>query len=257
MKKYVFKVYIEDYTKEVTIDELQNADLIDMDKYVLERGGYISLCQTLAEQLKVQSYDIKKIVILNLRKKYEYSIITNNQYIKNLLSDNVEKDSITKSEYYKEMRDYLFKNLESNNYKNFLNNIYTYENNFKLLLTNYSNAYSQVTETEEERINVSNLRQEVEKKLSEYKNYRGLCICRQKSEENINSNNKLKQSLSITLSPAIMTTTKYKLNQPHFLSVTEETEKYNHDNEEFLDPEEYLMMQGDSEPDMGNSPMGY
>jgi len=257
MTKYVFKVYTEDNANNVNIEELQQAELIDMDKYAIKSGSYMDLSQILAKKLKIEQHNIKRIVILNIRKGLEFSIAINNKYLKNLLLDVEEKNQITKSKHYSEMKDYLFQNLESNNYKDFLNNVYTYENKFRMLLTNYSNAYSQGTYTEEERLNVSHLRQEVEKKLSEYKNYRGLCICRQKSEERTSYYGKQKPSLSIMLTPTIMTTAKYKLKPQYFPTVEEETEKYNRDNEEFLDPEEYLMMQGDSESEVDEIPKSY
>lgn len=258
MAKYVFKVYTEGAVNIVTLDELKQADLLDIDRFTIQHGSYINVTDILAEKLEILSQEIKRISIFNTRKEIEFSIVANNKYLRALLSElSDNQKEITKSAHYTEMKEYLFKKLESKNYKDFLDNIYTYNNKFKVLLSRYGNAYNQGTYTEEERVNVSNLKLEIEKKLSEYKNYRGLCICRQKSEEVRIFSNKQKPSLSIVVRPPVMTSEKIKLKYQEFPTIEEETEMYNQDNEEFLDPEEYAMMQGDSESEVKRYPKNY
>lgn len=258
MAKYIFKVYTEDSIDNVTLDGLQQAELLDIDRFIIQNGGYINLANILAEKLEIPLRDIKRISILNTRKDIEFSIAANNKYLKKLLSELSDNQNIiNRSSSYLEMKEYLFQNLESKNYEDFLDNVYTYRNKFKMLLSRYGNVYNQGTYSEEERLNVSNLKQEIEKKLSNYKNYRGLCICRQKSEEFRFSSNKQKPSLNITVRPAVMTKETFKLKQQEFPTIEDETERYNQDNEEFLDPEEYAMMQGDSESEVKRYPRNY
>lgn len=248
--KYVFKVYTELVNSEVVLDELQHAELIDMDRFSIEHYGYFELCNILAEKLKISQQEIKHISILYPRKNIEFSIVSNNKYLVSLLNEvTSQQKEIIKTNQYRELKDYLFAHLETKDYETFLNEIYTYKNKFSQLLQKYGNAYNQGMYSEEERINISNLRHEIEKKLSEYKNCRGLCICRQKSEE-IRFSTKKRTNHNLTVASTIVAKPQFKLQPQKFETVEEKTDKYNLENEEFLDPEEYMMMQGDADSDV-------
>lgn len=249
MTKFLFKVYTEDdKTHKVELDELKKAELFDVDKFIIENGGYLNLSNILADKLSILPQAIKRISILNIRKETEFSVASGNKYLNPLLSEiNNSQEKITTSQYYKKMKDYLFEKLESKDYQEFLEHVYNYQNQFKTLISKYANTYHQGVYSDEERVNLSNLKIEVEKKLSIYKNYRGLCICRERSEEMRISSSKAK---NVKVTPVVMTNENFKLKPATFSTIEDKTEKYNYDNDEFLDPEEYAMMQGDSESEV-------
>ena len=156
MAKYSFNVYLTNgSSKKVTPSCLENADLCDMDKFVNEVGGYFELCRFLADELEINSTDIEKIMILRNKKEVEFSLINSNHYLTPVLNSLETKkiqgngpyqiDAIVVSSNnatYLEMKNYLFQNLR-NNYERFLNEVYTYENEFFRILNRYGSLYNQ------------------------------------------------------------------------------------------------------------------
>lgn len=248
MKKYVFKVYTKSSVYYAEIKGLEEADLQEIDKFTVELGGILDLKQLLAKANEIDEQEITKVVILSLRKNREYSIITNNKYLKNTLLEITGDQKITESSHYQEMKAYLLKKLKSNEATDFLNNIYTYNNTFKDTLSKYVKAKKQMPASEEEDREISNLEREIFQQLARYKNYRGLCICRQKNDDNyykprINAHSQV-------LDP----NNKYKLNYNSnytFKTIEEKTDDYNKENDEFLSKEEYSKMMGEDIEDTG------
>lgn len=268
--KYKFKVYLQNGETETIIpNEMKDTKLEDLDRFSIEKGGFLGLCEILGKELSMNPHKIDKITILQLKTGMEFSLISNNQYISAVLSSLQTKKVQRYGNYfidatiisnnhssYLEMKDYVFKNLHSNHLK-FLNEIYHYQNSFHKLLYQYANAYQQGIYSEEEERNIKELERKITSELSIYQNYRGLSSARKRWEEMVNrqSQNKYNQkntthlqvTSSVTTSPYIM----YHVTEENLKNVTI---TFNQEYEEFLEPEEYEKMLGE---DSSNSKYRY
>lgn len=240
MKKYVFKVYTNKSQLEVTLEGLENASLQEMDKFTVENGAYLDLVNTLANKLSIPSEEITRICILSLRKGTEFSIITNNKYLRYFLLNLPNNQEVTPTDIYKEMREYLFENLAPSKSQNFLDNIYDYNNTFRELLSKYAITNKCSQESEENMNHARRLKIEVDESLKKYKNFRSLCICRSRNEEYYHT--LIRKTQNLTITPQVLITPNINLNKDlnhSFKSVTERTADFNDESEEFLSPEEY------------------
>ena len=247
MIKYAFRIYDQnDKFYDIELKELNGKELQGVDRFIIEIGDYFNLIELLAKKSSIETHQIQRVKIYDKKKDIEFSIVSHNKYLRELLSEmSDDKQSITISPHYVKMREYLLENLQSPNYQDFLDSVYTYKNKFRTLLFKYASVYNQKKYSEEELINENNLMKEVLSKLSSYKNFRGLCICRQKNEDgDYTFSNLSKKTNNIEIKPAVITSSKFNINYD-FPTIEEETKDYNYENEEFLEPSEYAMMQGD------------
>lgn len=259
MAKYVFKVYLSGGSEKIiTLPDIENTDLFDMDRYVVENGGYFQLIHKLADNYNLPVNQIEKVTILRLKKEIEFSILSHNPYLEPVLN-NLEKKKILgygnhltettvvsrENESFQNMKEYLFKNLKEN-YQSFLENVYKYHNEFSNLLYRYGSIYHHGIYSEEEIKNVRELELRIETELSIYKNFRGLCLARQQSEKYGKSNThqtkkdskvshlEVKSNIPITkinLQPIAITQEQANQTNSYINDLGEE-------KEEFLDPEE-------------------
>lgn len=268
--KYKFKVYLQNGETETIIpNEIKDANLEDLDRFSIEQGGFLGLCEVLEKELSIHPHQIDKIKILQLKTGMEFSLISNNQYISSVLSSLQTKKVQGHGNYfidttvisndnisYVEMRDYVFENIQGD-YSYFLKEIYNYKNQFSKLLYQYGMAYNQGIYDEEEERNIKELERKIALELSIYKNYRGLSIARKRWEERVNRqiqnkhNQKNVRNLQVTSS---VTNNSYTIHP-----ITEEDLKdviitFNQEYEEFLEPREYIQMLGE---DSSNSKYRY
>lgn len=261
MAKYSFKVYLTDgSSKKIILSSLEKADLCDMDKFVCDIGGFFELCDYLADKLELDSKSIDKITILRNKKEVEFSLINSNSYLTPVLNDlKIKKiqgygpyqiDAIVVSSSnptYLEMNNYLFKNLR-NDYEKFLNEVYTYDNEFSKLLNRYGNLYSQGINQEDEINELKQLEDRISLELRVYKNYRGMCKSRYNYERNNNRNINNLNVANVTDTNVKLinnNSTIYHDNTSNHEKFYESAIEYNQENEEFLDEEEYNDMVGD------------
>lgn len=257
MAKYSFKVYLKDGSSKLIIpSSLKNTDLSDFDQFTLNLKDKFKLEDILASKLNINSSEISDITILRLTKQVEFSVIYNNKYLLPVIDDLISK-TVNTNMYPKkvtavnhnnpsflEMKTYLLDNIR-NNYQGFLSDIYTYNNEFSKLLYQYGSIYHQIVSEEDER-NLKELETRIYQELSVYKNYRGLCKSRLKSETYHNYQSKSNKSnlvsnLDIKKTSKIITP--YTFDKD--LEVAKQTIRYNEEYDEFLEPYEYEEMIGD------------
>ena len=209
MAKYNYKVNLTDGTTKIFNPlTIENVELYHMDKYINDCGDLLSFYKIIGDKLNISSSLIDNIKIIQTSKGIEFSIVSNNPYLKNILLD-VEKKKIRNYKNYEmdtmvvssnnsgfiEMKNFLFNNLE-NNSTLFFNEIYKYNNDFSSLLYKYSVVYNSSLRNEEDLRNLNELKNKIKIGLSIYKNYRGLCKARYEYENrvvyssNIRNNNK-------------------------------------------------------------------
>ncbi len=247
MARYGFKVYLKDGdTKTVYFSALEKASLQEMDSFVLEQGIF-ALENKLAEELTVLPQEIEKVKILQVRKQTEFSLCIGNPYLNPILMEIKNSHKIpTTHPVYQDMKKYLFQNLWSENYRYFLDEIYSYQNQFHSLLERYCLTYHQYSEGAEDDRYQKELEEDILENLKNYKNYRGLCICRKKQEEKA-----MQTRFSHLKISSQIATTPYHLSSSSsysFLSTEEKVSHYNQKHDEYLSPDEYQMMQGEDEP---------
>ncbi len=248
MARFKFKVYLENKIKFIELEEYQKKTLQEMDIICLDKGNYYDLLDDLAYTLQILKSEIKKVYIYDSSKDNDFSIICGNSYIENIMKEISNGKKVTETSSYLEMKNYLFEQLESDNYKTFLTEVYNYGNTFQGILSRYATSFHQGVYSEEESKNLQDLKSEILERLAKYKNYRGLAISRKKKEENYFYKKKSvpkKNSLSVTTK--MVTNPNYTLNRT-FKTTLEKVEEYNQETEEYLDPEEYEMMYGEDDP---------
>ena len=264
--KYQFKVYLKNGDMMMIVpSQMKGTDLQDYDLFSIQNHGFFGLTQILGKELSIASTDIDKITILHQRKNIEFSLVTNNPYVSAVIFDLYPKkipgvggnymiDAIlvpNDHPSYIEMRDYLFQNLQTDA-SHFLDEVYTYQNQFHTLLYQYASSLRQSLHTEEEERNIQELKQRIRLELSIYKNYRGLCLARKKYEDRIHSslfsnmNQKSVQNLKIT---HYATQNLYSMQSSDEDDLTNRTIIFNQEHEEFLEPEEFAQMQGEISSD--------
>lgn len=266
--KYKFKVYLQNgETKMLVPKEIQNADLPDLDRFSIEKKGYINLCRVLGEELSISPHQIQKITILQIQTGIEFSLVLYNQYLSSILSSLQTKKILGHGNYwmnttvissnhdsYLEMKKYLLENIHTN-YSHFLKEIYYYPNQFHNLLYQYGVSYHQGIYGEEEARNMKELEQRIALELSIYKNYRSLCIARKRWEENRKYQNQKNQNHIQNVSVTnYANQNSYTMNRIPENDLGSVTILFNQQNEEFLEPEEYEEMLGE---DSSNSKYRY
>lgn len=189
MAKYCFKVTVNDGNNMGILPSSlsDKSELSDFDNYVYQSGGFLYLCNKLASELNIDSVQISDIKISQIRTGLDFSPIYVNPYLTDVLSsvkkksiigyDNYPLDTIvvsTDSDMYKEMKDYLFYNLEKNSDK-FFEEIYVNNNKFSDLLKKYVTLYKIEFPSTDDARELSNLNDKILKGLSIYRNYRSLC----------------------------------------------------------------------------------
>ena len=248
MARFKFKVYLENKIKFIELEEYQKKTLQEMDIICLEKESYYDLLDDLAYTSDISRSEIKKVYIYDSIKDNEFSIICGNSYIENIIREISNGKKVTETNSYLEMKNYLLDQLENDNYKTFLTEVYNYGNTFQGILSRYATSFHQGVYSEEESKNLQDLKSEILERLAKYKNYRGLAIFRKKKEENyfyIKKSVPKKNSLSVTTK--MVTNPNYTLNRT-FKTTLEKVEEYNQETEEYLDPEEYEMMYGEDDP---------
>ena len=129
MAKYQFSVILKDNSQhEVTLEELENAKLSDIDNFVM-KIGYSKLSRLLANKLSTDSFKIEYVTIVNSKNKnVRFSIINKNEYLEPVFYDiyTREMQRYTKTyrsletvisndnEAFKEMYKYLLNELRNN-----------------------------------------------------------------------------------------------------------------------------------------------
>lgn len=201
MGKYSFRLYL--VAGDIKDIKLSNSnDISDFDRYVEENNGLYGLSNKLADMIDVSTRDITKITIVRNVKgnELEYSLVSSNPYLTPVI-DKVENKKILSPDgryqinavtipmdnpNYIEMKKYLFDNIKDN-YKQFLNYVYKYNNEFSKLLYKYGSSYNDTIYNEEtEEHNIKDLQRRIEIGLSIYSNFRTLCIARSNNESKLN-----------------------------------------------------------------------
>lgn len=257
MAKYQFSVILNDNSQhEVTLEELENAKLYDIDNFIM-KIGYSKLSRLLANELSIDFLKIEYIAIVNSKNKnIRFSIINKNEYLEPVFYDiyTREMQRYTKTyrsletvisndnEAFKEMYKYLLNELRSNPQK-FLTSIYKYQNNFSNLLHQYGMSYQNNSNTEEEQRNIEELERQIKEELSIYKNYRGLCIARSKAKSSfytLNKSNPITESKKakpiIKSTPTIIE--EPKMTQDDANDLNQFVNLVGEEKEEFLEPDE-------------------
>lgn len=259
MAKYLFKLYLKSgETKLILPETISGNNLYEFDRYTLELKGSTELSKILGEKIKVDSNDIETVVILNQKNAIEYSVIYVNEYLKLIVNDLKEKtifggrnykrtiDAVnTNNPNFLEMEEYLLDNLEANG-KYFVDNTYGYKNNFSQLLLTYVDAYvqSEIESTEEEKRNVNSLKSQIIEELSDYKNYRGLCKTRLKNRQITIVPRKNNIVTNLNVCEQMYAVKPYTFDKDK--EITNQAIIYNEKYDEFLEPDEYKQMLGDS-----------
>lgn len=258
MAKYSFKLYLKNgEVKTVVPSELTDADLPYLDKFAIKTGSSFGLAKVLADEVGIDFDQVDNISILKATKKIEFSVIYQNKYLEPVFS-NLKTKTITCHGYQKtvtavdfsnpnclEMKEYLLDNIR-NNYDNFSKNVYNYENEFSRLLYRYSSIYQQRLQSEEDLRAVKELEEQILTELSIYKNYRGLCKARLKSEKQFVYTPK-RSSNSVTnlnINDYAKNSVPYTFDKDE--EVAKQTVSYNQEYDEFLEADEYEKMLGDS-----------
>ena len=184
MARFKFKVYLENKIKFIELEEYQKKTLQEMDIICLEKESYYDLLDDLAYTSDISRSEIKKVYIYDSIKDNEFSIICGNSYIENIIREISNGKKVTETNSYLEMKNYLLDQLENDNYKTFLTEVYNYGNTFQGILSRYATSFHQGVYSEEESKNLQDLKSEILERLAKYKNYRGLAISRKKKEEN-------------------------------------------------------------------------
>lgn len=256
MAKYEFNIILTNGSQQnVTLDQLENAKLSEIDCFIM-KVGYTEFLKLLANKLNISTQKINYVNIVNTRNRnIKISIVSKNEYLRPVLDDLSKKEIqrygkmyrsletvISKNnEKFKEMYNYLINQLKNNSDK-FLINIYTYKNSFSSLLYQYSNLCKSSINTEEEQRNIENFERQICEELSIYKNYRGLCIARSKSEYKfytLNKNSPIIESKKIkpiVSQPVIIE--EPKMTQIDANNFNQFINDIGEEKEEFLEPEE-------------------
>lgn len=250
MAKYEFKIELEDgkvykyVPNDLTSDELNDLDFFSMQYKLFE------LENKFKSDLAING-NIKRVVIINVKNpEFEFNLIINNPYMKNLPQKFEKKDifrnnhpesviTVDKnSEAYKEMRKFLFDNINSKK-DIFFDSIYNRKNNLRDLLEKYVQTIKQEI-NEEDMIELRKLIQNIENELSVYKTYRGFAVSRKKYEDTAITN-----VLPIN-NRRVEVQENYASKPPVFKTTQELVNEYNQedDEEEFLDEDEYMEMAG-------------
>lgn len=251
--KYGINVYLKNGNISfVKLDEFNDMELIDIDKYIEKMGGYSSFKTFIANKSSINIDMIDKIKILYLRKDIEFSIVSNNPYLSKTLASFKEKQvkgnngNYFYSTYalsfdnknYQEMKQYLFNMLRTN--PNFVDGIYKYRNSFSDNLRKYATSYHECNDSEEENRNLIELEDSIENSLIKYKNYRSICIARYMSEnqflkKHTNAETKKEEPLQYkTKEPTFHEFNQDDINQLNNFINDDQEEK-----EEFIELEEY------------------
>lgn len=255
MAKYSFEVTLKNGDIRLVVpDKIRNGNLADFDKFVEEIGGTTKLEEYISDKLDITYSDIKSVMILGNAKQTHFALVSNNQYLTPVLN-NLEVKTInipgkypkttttisTGNLAYQEMKKYLFDNLKSN-YEHFLTQIYPLNNEFSRLLNSYGNAYKPEVYTEEEATNIKLLENKIAQELSIYKNYRGLCRYRTLNGFKQFQSPKKNVITNLDIKPSVKTKEPYTFDKE--AEIAKQTEFYNQEYEEFLEPDEYEQMLG-------------
>ena len=233
MARFKFKVYLENKIKFIELEEYQKKTLQEMDIICLEKESYYDLLDDLAYTSDISRSEIKKVYIYDSIKDNEFSIICGNSYIENIIREISNGKKVTETNSYLEMKNYLLDQLENDNYKTFLTEVYNYGNTFQGILSRYATSFHQGVYSEEESKNLQDLKSEILERLAKYNYFY------------IKKSVPKKNSLSVTTK--LVTNPNYTLNRT-FKTTLEKVEEYNQETEEYLDPEEYEMMYGEDDP---------
>lgn len=193
---FYFNVETEDNTYEIIPSEVDRTRLESFDKYTLKKG--FGLKNRMREENNIPS-TIEKITIRPDRGNYEFSIVTSNPYLSSIIDKIVYKDiqlpgenyirentSVIdiESEEFGEMKDYIISKLETE--EHFLRNMFgEYNNDIRNIMARYQNAVRNNQGNYEDVRNIEDLKTELTKYLSLYKNYRKVSIKRLAYEENL------------------------------------------------------------------------
>lgn len=267
--KYYFNVYLDDDSTMKYIPNELNSDkkdeLIFFDLFVSCFSDTYKFYNRIEKDLNLTDRFIKKVTIDYKRtKKSEnlsaFSIINNNPYIKEVLKvDNnhfsyIRKKEIYGSKNYKrkvvsissncldytKMREYLFEEIGKQEEK-FLEDIYTYNNDFSKLLLRYIILRKQRIDSLEDNNVLLEIKDKILEELSNYKTFRGLALRRYYYEKkgykfdkisDKPNNKEVPPKKEIIDIDSIDTTSE----------VIEDLESYNSKHDEYLEPDEFKQM---------------
>lgn len=258
MAKYSYEVTLKTgEIKLVVPEKLATGNLADFDRFIEGIGGTIKFEQYISDKLGISCFDIKGIKILGNTKQIHFALMNGDQYLAPVLNDlKVKAISIpgryskttttvsTENPAYKEMKKYLYDNIRGD-YNYFLSQVYTLNNQFSRLLNSYGYSYQQrMCTSEEDDRNIADLETQINQELSVYKNYRGLCRYRTLAETKMDKHIKKGPINNLTIKPDVKVLTPYTFDKDE--EVAKQTVSYNQEYDEFLEPDEYEKMLGDS-----------
>lgn len=274
-KRHYFNIY-ENETKcdGYYHPTIENPSLYDMDMFLLKNGNIDEVAYAiLGEEPGFNVYDVKILQIIEYnddgktkKNKYEYNSMVDNEYLTAFLETRIgekssRKTSLDKSDKnYINMRTYLFKQLEENG-KYFLDNL----GGRKSVLNDFNQyyyAYQSRNNSSEEMVQYDEKKIVVEDLLQSYSVFRNLCKYRanmEKSYQRPINNFKMgtpssyyyalqknkKPSKSKVGSPKKIEKSELEKEKEHQKLLMGLVDKYNKENEEFLEPDELLQILGE------------
>lgn len=214
----------------------------DFDKFIEETCLQMGLS-------KHSVFDIKIVKEDRRFKEIEYNLLKNNPYFYDV-AQNVSRKEVweynyktereiisTESECYQEMRDYVLNQLKRNS-KEFLTNIYKYNNKFKPILEKYANGYLSSDLVEEDYHNLYELETTIRHHLAIYKIYRTMANARYYYEK------KNGRYQAAPKKEAVEKEYPYPEVEAVHQTLEDKVNEYNDKYEEFIEPHEYDQMAG-------------
>ena len=236
-------------------------ELYQFDMKTMDDGKYRSYLDEMGKEYGLNNTDVKDVKIVcntKQKKSYYYSIVSNNPYIRSVLSCVISADiqgegnytvrrNVIKaeSETYEKIKHFLLDSVK-NNGMSFINEYYPDEGKIRSLLIKYYDISIQQYRNSEDEAELDRLERRISQELSIYGNYRNFVKQKYKNE-----NYKTTPVIShknIDLEPSKKTLERVEKENYEKVekkdSIQNRINDFNREYEEFIEPEEYDQMTG-------------
>ena len=239
---------------------LNITELYQFDKLTMNGKDYRSYLDEVSKRYGLNNTEVKEVKIgCNTKQgnSYFYSIVSNNPYVKNVISSIIDADIYGTNKYstkryvikqendtFQEVKEFLLKKVKEEGIS-FINEYFPKESSFKDALIKYYDIYKQQYQSREDTDELYRLQRNITQQLAVYGDFRNFVIKKYKKESY-----KFKQEDQDKRDLEVSAKTLERIEKEYYKKIEERdntlnnTNDFNRKYEEYIEPDEYDQMTG-------------
>ncbi len=239
---------------------LNITELYQFDKKTIDGEEYRSYLDEVSKKYGLNNTDVKEVKIGCNTKQgntYFYSIVSNNPYIRNVIGSIFDADIYVTNKYstkiyvikqendtFQEVKEFLLEKVKKEGI-DFINEYFPKESSFKNALIKYYDIYKQQYQSREDTDEFYRLQRSITQQLAVYGDFRNFVIKKYRKETyKSKQENQDKRDLEVSAKTLERVEKEYYKKIEEKDNTLNNTNAFNREYEEYIEPDEYDQMTG-------------